>query len=155
MSVIAPISSENFGRSSTQSTTLTTKAEILRAQQMLQENSGFEESVLNTFQMYSGSLMTLEVEIPSERNGVALPRPAEIKAWGATRNLSLTVALENVISPNIIRPISNITRKKQSFVFFIGIQETTETVSTLLGDFMKKQAIILKEEMKVFLPFDS
>jgi hypothetical protein len=152
MAVLAPISGGNFGRSSTQSTTLTTKAELLRAQELLKGEPDFEGSFLNTFKMDYGSLLTLELYPPSWDSKTSSPKPSEVKAWGTTQMLSLLVTLERSVNPNSIRPISTILRKKASFVFLIGIQELSTAAMTLLNDFIVKQTVTLEAERKFSMP---
>jgi endonuclease/exonuclease/phosphatase family metal-dependent hydrolase len=151
MAVIAPISGGNFGRSSTKSTTLTTQAEILRVQQLLQRKDDLDDSLFETFIMDCGLLLVMEVEIKPQNCTDSPPRPSEVKAWGIARTLSLIVALEHVINPNIVRPISNIVRKGGSFIFYIGIRDSSEITKSLLNDFIIKQTILVENEAKAFI----
>ena len=148
MAVIAPISGGNFGRSSTRSTTLTTKAELLRVKQLLDGKTDFDDSLLEKYQMYSGLLLILEVEILS---GSHVPRPSEVKALGATLILRLIVALEKVIDPNIIRPTTHVVRKRASFVFLIGVQDSSTITLSLMTSFIAQQSRMVKDEVNALM----
>jgi hypothetical protein len=87
MSVLAAISGGDFGRSTTTSTTFTIWDEIRGAQGVLVEKD-IQDLISTPFDLAgfsSGTIMALQVEVPPDA------KPAEIRAWGATRALNLTV----------------------------------------------------------------
>jgi len=146
MAVIAPVSLGNFGKSSTHSTTLVTNAEILRAQRIIERNDGnFDVSVLEPFK-HEGLFLSLEVKFSSTS------RPSEVKAWGFNQTLSLIVALEKVVDPNVIRPVSSYRRHENSFTFQIGMKDSSEPTKQCLETFIHEYTLILEEGRKVFIP---
>ena len=178
MAVMAPRSGGNFGRSTSASTTRTTWDEIRNVQNRIMENGeNFDlEQVLdepydiskNIIGGGTSLILALGLDMKNKRGGGNTStsperslRPAEVKAWGATRLLNIIVALERKIGSTNIRPSSQVIKKKNgSFWFAIAITtvgEKNNGVATnnkseemnVLNEFIDKQRTVLEEECKI------
>jgi len=137
MSVLAPISGGDFGRSTTKATTSTIWNEILLAQGKLVEG-GIPPLLSSPFEFCAAlceRVLLLRVAIPRDT------KPNEIRAWGATQALHLTVALEPEIS---LRLCSHIIKRENAFWYRWGILSRGER-ATVLEKVVSEQVLILGE----------
>lgn len=189
MAVMAPKSGGNFGRSTSASTTRTTWDEIRNIQNRIIENGtnfdleqvlGESYDISNSGGFGSGDdgnvlLLTLQLDMKNTKGGTKTttspersPRPAEVKAWGATRALNLIVALERKIGSANIRPSSQIIKHNGSFWYSVTVKVNNNTNNTttnmvgshgttnkksedvnILDEFIEKQGLVLEEESKL------
>lgn len=150
MNIMAPFSHGNFGRSSTQATTLTLKRELQKAKQLLDTKHVFDDSILTQYQHLGPLLLLLEIEIPSKSQYKKV-KPSEVKAWGFTKQLSLIVDLEHILPPEWIRPTSHVVRKRRSFLFslcFEGDNLDYENIKMQLEAFVNENKSQIEEEGK-------
>ena len=135
LSVLAPLSKGDFGRSTTASTTQTMWEEIRHAQRA----RSVDDLISAPYDIAGSSpaVLSLQLRIPSDS------KPSEIKAWGATRALNLTVAMGLEIS---LRLSSVIVKKRGSFWYFWGLGTGK---SANAGEIISKHQASLEEECKM------
>ena len=117
LSILAPISNGDFGRTTTQSTTSTTVYEIQRAARTLKQNPTVLADLLKAassanFIAEFQHILSLEINTPS----TASIKPADLKAWGNQQFLNMLVVLETKIGdPAFLRPKSRPFRWDQDW----------------------------------------
>lgn len=152
MTVIAPASGGNFGRSSTESTTLCTYFELER---MLLKVKSREEinDIFQTAQIFGDSMISLKIDLsPDSQSKSPFLKPAEIKAWAASKMLSLIVALETIIPSKTIRLFSTIFRENNCFIFYVGIAGKSDKFKLQLEDFTRTHSIMMEQEQQYVIP---
>ena len=84
----------------------------------------------------------------------ARPKPAEIKAWGASQSLTLLVRLERLVGDaSRLRPWSKPFKLRGTFVFVVAIYHQDHNgFQSELDEFVRKQSTVFEEERKVVLP---
>lgn len=151
LNVIAPISHGNFGRSSTQSTTYTLKWELQRAKNLLGDKDKFDASIFEKYQQSGPLILLLEIEIPAEKFE-GNPKPADVKAWGTSKQLNLVVALERILPAEVIRPSSCVIRKENSFLFPLSILTCdVQNMRIHIDAFVDDKKAEVEEEGRLFL----
>lgn len=133
--ILAPCSKGNFGRSLTSSTSYCIWNELMLSSAQLKGKRNLN---------FIGCPLILDTPVLALKvHALLLNKPTDSKAWGATKMLSLLVAMEKKLDYQNIRPVSSVVKKGQYFWFFVGLQERCFNII----DFIQKQKLAIREEI--------